>query len=98
MTEVAMHTLRYLRNPDVDLREEGEDGGLLYSPDTNQIRVLNASGLCIWELCDGSRDLAGLTGELSEAFDGVPHDDVHDHVLTFMNEMLAHGFIGTTEG
>jgi len=38
---------RYLCNPDVVLREEDEDGGLLFNPDTNQIRVLNHTGLFI---------------------------------------------------
>ena len=48
---------RYLCNPDVVLREEDEDGGLLFNPDTNQIRVLNHTGLFIWKLCDGSHNL-----------------------------------------
>ncbi len=39
----------YLVNPDVVLREEDEDGGLLFNPDTNQVKVVNSTGLFIWK-------------------------------------------------
>jgi len=41
----------YSQNPDVVLREE-PDGALLFNPDTNQIRVINTTGLFIWRACD----------------------------------------------
>lgn len=44
-----------LRNPDVVLREEDPDGALLFNPDTNQIRVINTTGLFIWKHCDGKK-------------------------------------------
>jgi hypothetical protein len=40
-----------VRNPDVVLREEDPDGALLFNPDTNQIRVINTTGLFIWKPC-----------------------------------------------
>ena len=46
-----------IRNPDVVLREEDQDGALLFNPDTNQIRVINPTGLFIWKHCDGKKDL-----------------------------------------
>jgi hypothetical protein len=33
----------YLRNPDVVLREEDPDGGLLFNPDTNQVKVITGN-------------------------------------------------------
>ncbi len=89
---------RYIRNPDVVLREEDADGGLIFNPDTDQIRVLNTSGLFIWKLCDGSRDLPGLVSAIHESFDSVPEDQVVKQVTEFIDDMTAAGFIGVVEG
>jgi hypothetical protein len=85
---------RYARNPDVVLREEDRDGGLLFNPDTNQIRVLNLTGLFVWKACDGSQTLPDIVAGLRESFDDVPQDDVVSHVTEFIDDMLANGFIG----
>jgi hypothetical protein len=45
----------YLVNPDVVLREEDPDGELLFNPDTNQLCVLNHTGLFIQFPYDPSR-------------------------------------------
>ena len=38
MTDNTNSTFIYLCNPDVVLREEDEDGGLLFNPDTSQVK------------------------------------------------------------
>ncbi len=98
MQEIPITSPRYIRNPDVVLREEDEDGGLIFNPDTNQIRVLNTSGLFIWQMCDGSHDLLGLVAALRESFDEVPEDQVAKQVMEFIEDMTAAGFIGVVEG
>ncbi len=95
--EMLITLPRYIRNPDVVLREEDSDGGLLFNPDTDQIRVLNTTGLFVWKLCDGSRDLPGLVSAIHESFDDVPEDQVADHVTQFIDEMMATSFIGVVE-
>lgn len=87
----------YIRNPDVVLREEEADGGLLFNPDTNQIRVINATGLLIWKLCDGEHDLAELTEALEEAFEGASTDQALKDVQAYIEDMNNTGFIGTIE-
>jgi len=87
----------YVANPDVALREDDPDGALLFNPDTNQVRVLNATGLFIWRLCDGTRDAPAMVAQLQEAFEGVPEDQVAKHVRAFVEDMLASGFIGTVQ-
>jgi len=79
------------------LREEDPDGGLLFNPDTNQIRVLNTTGLFVWKQCDGSHDLPGIVSAMQEAFDEVPGDQVADQVKAFVDDMVVTGFIGTVE-
>jgi hypothetical protein len=87
----------YIRNPDVVLREEEADGGLLFNPDTNQIRVINSTGLMIWKLCDGEHNLAEMSKALNEAFEGSTTDQAMKDVRTYIEDMKAAGFIGTIE-
>jgi hypothetical protein len=93
-TAISSH---YLVNPDVVLREEDPDGGLLFNPDTNQLRVLNHTGLFIWKLCDGSHDLKEIIAGIQETYDGIPDDQVGDQVKSYIDEMIASGFIGIIE-
>ena len=97
MTQMLAASPLYVRNPDVVLREEDPDGGLLFNPDTNQIRVLNATGLLVWQLCDGGHALPGIVAALKESFDGVPEDQAASDVDEFVQEMQASGFIGVLE-
>jgi hypothetical protein len=86
--------VQYQCNPDVVLREEDEDGGLLFEPDTNQVKVLNNTALFIWKLCDGACGLPELTISLKEAFEEVPDGQVDQDVQAFIEDMVASGFIG----
>jgi hypothetical protein len=89
---------KYIKNPDVVLREEEEEvGGLLYNPDNNQVQVLNSTGLFIWNTCDGSRGITEIVDYLKENFDEVPEDQVNTQVETFIEQMIASSFIGIVE-
>jgi len=83
-----------VRNPDVILREEDPDGALLFNPDTNQIRVINTTGLFIWKHCDGTRNLPAIVSAMKEAFDDVPDKEVDAQVHDFVADMHTNGFIG----
>ncbi len=95
MEWTSVTPVRYIRNPDAVLREEDEDGGLLFNPDTNQVKVLNTTGLFIWQQCDGTRDLAAIATAMQGAFDGVPADEVAQDIREFVEGMVESGFIGT---
>jgi len=86
-----------IRNPDVVLREEDPDGALLFNPDTNQIRVINATGLFIWKHCDGKKDLPTIVSSLKETFEGVPEAEVEGQVKAFVDDMQSNGFLGIPE-
>jgi hypothetical protein len=83
-----------IRNSDVVLREEDPDGALLFNPDTNQIRVINTTGLFIWKHCDGKKDLPAIVTALKKAFDGVPEKEVDKQVKVFVDDMRSNGFLG----
>lgn len=89
---------QFLRNPDVVLREEDpEEGALLFNPDTNQVKVINTTGLFIWQQCGEARTLDEIVAEVQKAFDEVPSEQVAQDVQEFVDGMLASGFIGTVE-
>jgi hypothetical protein len=88
----------FLRNPDVVLREEDPDeGALLFNPDTNQVKVINSTGLFIWQQCGVARTLDEIVAEVQKGFDEVPPEQVAEDVKEFVDGMLASGFIGTVE-
>jgi hypothetical protein len=89
---------KLLCNPDVVLREEDpEEGGLLFNPDTNQVKVINTTGLFIWQQCGVPRSLAEIVTEVQKGFDVVPLEQVAADVQEFVDGMLASGFIGRLE-
>ena len=87
----------HIRNPDVVLREEDPDGGLLFNPDTNQIKVINHTGLFVWQLCDGNHGVPGMVTALQESFDGVLEEEAATQVAEYIDEMVTTGFIGILE-
>lgn len=87
-----------VRNPDVVLREEDPDGALLFNPDTNQIRVINPTGLFIWKQCDGKKNLPAIVTALKSAFEGVPENEVGAEIKAFIDDMRANGFLGVPIG
>jgi len=89
--------IRYIRNPDVVLREEDDDGALLFNPDTNQIKVINPTGLFIWNQCDGSRNVKVIGKGMVDNFDGAQEDKVNSEIEDFLKEMVIEGFIGVVD-
>ena len=87
----------YLCNPDVILREEDENGGLLFDPDTNQVKVLNATGLFVWKHCDGSRPLAEVVAAIQQTFEGAPKDQVAGDVMDFVVLLVDDGFLSPAQ-
>jgi transcriptional regulator of acetoin/glycerol metabolism len=85
----------YLHNPDVVLREEDEDGGLLFNPDTNQVKVINSTGLFIWKQFETAQGVASVVAAIQQEFEDVPLEEVAVDVQAFLDEMLQTGFIGT---
>ena len=93
----SMTSAQYIKNPDVVLREEDADGGLLFNPDTNQVKVMNTTGLFIWQQCDGTRGLAEIVTAIQKAFEDAPAGQVAGDVQEFVEGMVETGFIGTVE-
>ena len=76
--------MQYLCNPDVVLREEDESGALLFNPDTNQVKVLNATGLFIWKQFQSENCSKTVIKEMLEEFEDVPEVQVSDHFFVYI--------------
>jgi len=84
----------FLRNPDVVLREEDEDGGLLFNPDTNQVKVLNSTGLFIWKQLECAKQVDTIASSLQLYFSETPEEVVVTDVQDFIDGLVSSGFIG----
>lgn len=85
----------YLQNPDVNVADEDQDGALLFNPDTDQVQLINDTGLFIWKLCAQGHTTDQIVAAIKAEFDGVPDDQVKADVRAFVEPMLKAGFLGT---
>jgi hypothetical protein len=96
VTQTDGYTGYFIDNPDIILRKEHEDGpAILFNPDTNQIRQINATGLFIWKQWVIARTMDEIVDLVQKEFEGVPLDRVTRDVQKFVDGMLASGFISS---
>ena len=93
----AVDDTRYIQNPDVNLREEDEDGALLFNPDVDLVQLLNSTGLYIWNLCAEGRTVPEIVAAFNVDFEEMPEGEVLADVEEFLENMIDSGFIGTLE-
>ena len=94
MSETIIKEMSLMCNPDVVLREEDEDGGLLFNPDTNQVKIVNTSGLFIWKEFKTVNTPETVEGSVLKNFENATPEVVHVDLEEFLQDMLATGFIG----
>ena len=63
-----------------------DEGVVLVSPESGEIRVLNELGTAIWQLLDGERSAADLEFELQKAYD-VPAARLRGDLRHFLEEL-----------
>ena len=86
-----------MTNPDLVLREEGEDGSILFDPDSGDVRLLNSTATAAWKLMDGSRNLSEVVEILKKDFQDVA-PDAGDQVLELARDLYALGAVGIRSG
>lgn len=91
-------TTQYIVNPDVSCREEGPDGALLFNPDTDDVLVINVTGLLIWRALAEPRTLQEVADRLLEQCKNVPEGEVAQDVGEFIEQLVEKGFIGIYGG
>ena len=91
------HDTLYAANPEVVLREEDGENGLLFNPDTDQIVVVNSTGLFVWKSLASSRPLAAVAAALQESFPGAQPAEAAADVEEFVAMLAQNGFIQVVE-
>ena len=85
-----------MTNPNLVLRVEEDDCGLLFDPDSGEVKVLNRSAVEIWNLLDGQRSLRDLLTALGEIFDGMG-PEAEAQVLQTVDSLMQVGAVAVSE-
>lgn len=85
--------INVLKNPLIVLREEFDDWAILYNPDNARAVGINPTGVAVWKLLDGKKDVAEVVLELKKKFIEVP-DSTHEDVNSFIQDLEMEGFVG----
>lgn len=94
MSEIVAKDQPLLCNPDVVLREEDEDGGLLFNPDNNAVKIVNSTGLFIWKKFQSVNSPEKVAAEVVKSFEDASPEVVQADLEEFLQDMLITGFIG----
>ena len=80
-----------VRKEAVSAREEGDEGALLYDPDTDSCKILNPVGLDVWKRLDGRRPLSAIASGIAASYDGAEEEAVLQDVLAFAADLVRSG-------
>lgn len=83
-------SVKYTANPNIVLRVEFDDWGVLFDPDTGKSKGLSPTGIFIWQKLDGSRTKEQVLNELNEACEGgIPEtaSKDYDKFIEQLNEL-----------
>ncbi len=86
---------KYRANPVVSFKDEGDEGAVLYNPDTDKSIVLNAVGSIIWRFIEEARTSDEIISLLTENFSGVDTEQAREDLKEFINN-FEEGFIDAT--
>lgn len=84
---------RYLANPNIVLRIEFDDWGILFDPETGKSKGINPTGILIWQKLDGTKSKEQILSELAEECeDGVP-DSASEDFDSFISSLRDFGYV-----
>lgn len=83
---------RYQINPVVSFRDEGDDGAILYNPDTDDSTIINPTGRTIWKLLTTPCTLDEIAAHLLATFHNVSVDQALKDAAQFI-EALSPDFV-----
>jgi SynChlorMet cassette protein ScmD len=74
-------------------REELDDWGLLFDPDTGNVHGLNPVAVFIWKHIDGHRSVREIAALVETSFEEVP-DTVERDTIAYIDKLKEKGFVG----
>jgi hypothetical protein len=88
-----INTEDYLKpNPEMVFRKE-EEGAFLFDPSTGNLKYLNASGVNIYELCDGRKTVGDIISFLTELYPEIAVDKIVKDTDLFFQSLVSMQFV-----
>ena len=85
---------RYIVNPDIVFRDEGEDGGIFFNSTTGEVKILNECASIITKYIDGKHTKKQIIDKLKKIFPDVEKSILEKDVAEFFTEMEEKQLIG----
>ena len=82
-----------IANPLVILREEFDDGAILFDPETGNTFGVNPIGVLVWKHLDGHHAINDIAEIVCERAEAVP-SDVTSHIENFVQAAVDLGLAG----
>lgn len=80
-------------NPNIVLRVEFDDWGILFDPDTGKSKGLSPTGIFIWQKLDGTRTKEQVLEELADACEGGIPETASDDFDAFVSQLQEMGYV-----
>ena len=79
--------------PNIVLREEADDWGILFDPDTGNSVVLNPVAISMFKAMRKTQDIDGVAAAIRAEYTDIP-ESLKEDITTFVNSLAENGFIG----
>ncbi len=83
-------------NPNLVLRVEDDNCGLLFDPDSGTVQMLNDTAIEIWQRLDGNRTLREILDSLQQVYEEIT-PEADQQMLRLVNQLAAMGAVGVWE-
>ncbi len=83
-----------IANPMVIFREELDDWGVLFDPESNETFAVDPVSGFIWQLLDGKHNLTDILEKLKQACEDDLPADANQHLTSFIKSLEDKSLIG----
>ena len=84
---------RLATNPNLVLRVEDDDCGLLFDPDSGTVQMMNETAIDVWRQLDGRRSLREILDGLQQVYSEFP-PEAEQQVLRLVRQLAELGAVG----
>lgn len=77
---------KYRANPVISFKDEGNEGAVLYNPDTDKCVIINAVGSAVWKYLEEPRTFDEIIFMLTESFSGVDTEKAQKDLEAFIEK------------
>ena len=84
---------KWYMSPNIVLREEADEWGILFDPDTGNSVALNPVALTMFKMMRKTQDIERVIEAVREEYDEVP-DDIYDDLKELVETLAEGGFVG----